>query len=571
MSVTTMSRVDAAHPVLAQVVDAASRGFTGALEVTTTDSMGRELQVQVWLEGGQVRAIDANGWTAPAAAFVLARTGVDLSDQEDPLKAAYMAVRDGEPLLDADAADAARRDWGYGLLASSLTWAKPRVRRIKNAPAPSHAKMLASPWQRVTADVAARVDGLESAWRVVCDALTQAGIPPVPAGRACGVLAVLIEGHPLFTGAETLDQTAGRAGMSRYAILEELSRAILSGAPVQFGRAGAPEVQLLVPEHWEDPNRSWGWVDEQRPDPVEAQVDADVEATPVDPALELDAESGDTDAPADVQPLETVDDLDELDQMVAATAPAEPQPNLAEVVALPVQYQPSARQMLDAWLQDSADPADASVREAIVRRLISSAHEEAQQRAVELAAAQEAFRAAEADAQLSQAVIARAREAVTDAQSALEQAEAQVRRVEAEYADVMQAARDAAEAAEAAQESAEAAEAELTRLMDLLRDAEQAAVQARDEATRCRDVADAAAREVAETAGPVVEKARALTEKVREEVLVPAQDELRAAEQRANSSARTAHAARGAVEAAHLAAEHARVLVATLGAEQQAA
>lgn len=569
MSVTTMSRVDATHPVLAQVVDAASRGFTGALEVTTTDSMGRELQVQVWLEDGQIRAVDANGWTAPAAAFVLARTGVDLSDQEDPLKAAYLAVRDGEPLLDADAADAARRDWGYGLLASSLTWAKPRVRRIKNAPAPSHAKMLPSPWQRVTADVAARVDGLESAWRVVCDALTQAGIPPVPAGRACGVLAVLIEGHPLFTGAETLDQTAGRAGMSRYAVLEELSRAILSGAPVQFGRAGAPEVQLLVPEHWEDPNRSWGWVDEQRPDPVEAQVDVDVEAAPAEPAPELDVEPGDTDAPTGVEPFEAVDDLEELDQMVAA--PAEPEPDLAEVVTLPVQHQASARQLLDAWLQDSADPADASVREAIVRRLILSAHEEARQRAVELTAAQEAFRAAEADAQLSQAAIARAQEAVTSAQSALEQAEAQVRRVEAEYADVMRAARDAAEAAEVAQESAEAAEAELTRLMDLLRDAEQAAVQARDEATRCREVADAAAREVAETAGPVVEKARALTEKVREEVLAPAQDELRAAEERASSSARTAQAARGAVEAAHRAAEHAHVLVATLGAEQQAA
>lgn len=45
-SATTISapRVNAPHPFLAQVVDAASRGFTGAIDVRAVDSAGRGLQ-----------------------------------------------------------------------------------------------------------------------------------------------------------------------------------------------------------------------------------------------------------------------------------------------------------------------------------------------------------------------------------------------------------------------------------------------------------------------------------------------------------------------------------------------
>lgn len=552
MSVTTMSRVDATHPVLAQLVDAASKGFTGALEVTTTDSMGRELQVQVWLEDGQVRAVHANGWAPPAAAFVLARTSVDLSDEDDPLRAAYETERDGQPILDAEAVDAARRDWAYGLLAASLTWAKPRVNRVKKAVATEN-KILASPWQRVTADVAARVDGLESAWRVICDALAQAGIPPVSAGRACGILAVRIEGHALFTGAESLDQTAGRAGLSRYAIVEELSRAILSGAPVQFGQAAPPQTQLLVPEHWEDPNRSWGWVEEQHPDPVDVEVSP--EQDDVEPGLELD--------PVPEEDLPEEDGLDELEQMVAAP-PLEPEPVAEPVVAS------SARQLIEAWLQDSADESDASVRGAIVHRLVTSAHQEAQQRAEEFTAAREALQAAEVDAEASQLVIGRAQEAVVQAQQALDQAEAEVRRVEAEFADVVQAAEVAEREAAAAQAAVAAEEAELTRLMDQLAAQEQVAVRARAEADRSQQVADDARREVAETAAPVLAQARELAERVRVNAVVPAAEELRAAQERAGEAELVAGRARTAAQEAARAAEHARVLAVTLGAEQAA-
>lgn len=560
MSVTTMSRVDATHPVLAQLVDAASKGFTGALEVSTTDAVNRELQVQVWLEDGQVRAVHANGWTPPAAAFVLARTGVDFSGEEDPLRAAYATERDGQPLLDADTIDGARRDWAYGLLAAALTWAKPRVHRVKKAVATEN-KILPSPWQRITADVAARVDGLESAWRVVCDALTQAGIPPVSAGRACGILAVRIEGHALFTGAESLDQTAGRAGISRYAILEELSRAVLSGAPVQFGQAGPAETRLLVPEHWEDPTRSWGWVDEHRPEPVAAQVDADPE-----PVAELEA------TPVPLDELPDDDGLDELEEMVAPPPllDPEPAPEPVHVVGPSAPSVCSARQLIEVWLQGSADESDASVRVAIVHRLITSAHQEAQERAEHFQAAQEALQSAEMDAEASQLVIARAQEALTEAQGALEQAEVQVARVEAEYADIVQAARDAAEHAQAAQAKADAEEVELTRLMEQLAVQEQAAVSARAEATQSAQVASVAAREVQETAGPVLAQARELAEQVRQNALVPAAEGLRSAQERASAAQDVAARARATVDEAWRAAEHARVVASTLGAEQAA-
>lgn len=56
MSVTTTSRVDATTPVLAQLVDAATKGFTGSLEVSSRDASGRTLAVSIWLEDGAICA-----------------------------------------------------------------------------------------------------------------------------------------------------------------------------------------------------------------------------------------------------------------------------------------------------------------------------------------------------------------------------------------------------------------------------------------------------------------------------------------------------------------------------------
>ena len=561
MSIITTSRVDATHPVLAQLVDAAGRGFTGALEISTTDSLSRALQVQVWMEEGLIRAVHGNGWVPPEAEYVQHRTGVDLSEEADPLKVAYTRERDGVPLLDADTIDAARRDWAYGLLAASLTWAKPRVRRVKKAVTAEN-KILPSPWQRVTADVAARVDGLESAWRVVCDALQRASIPPVPAGRACGILAVRIDGHALFTGAESLDQTAARAGLSRYVVLEDLSRAILSGAAVQFSQATPPQVQLLVPEHWEDPNRSWGWVDEVRPEPAAAEVDPDVD---VDGDLEVDPDPEVVEEDVEAAADET---LDELETLVAQASAAEPaQPALPAVaVAVPAVASPGATLLIEAWLRESVDDSDASVRGAIVRRLVMSAQQEAHERAVEYTHARAALEAAEVDAEASHLMIARATEAVTEAQAALAQAEAQVQRVEAEYADVMQAARDAGEASAAAQQAAEAEEAELTAMLERLAAQERAAVAARQTAETARVAAEAAEAEVRQSAGPVLAQARELADTVRVSTVEPAVRDLDVARKRAETAQRDAGLARVAVDEAATAAEHARVLASALGA-----
>ncbi len=52
MSAPNEIRVDASHPVLAAIVEAANKGFTGTLEVDTKDSAGRDLQAVVLLEDG---------------------------------------------------------------------------------------------------------------------------------------------------------------------------------------------------------------------------------------------------------------------------------------------------------------------------------------------------------------------------------------------------------------------------------------------------------------------------------------------------------------------------------------
>lgn len=124
MSTTTASRVDATHPALAQLVDAATREFTGSVDVSVKDSASRDLQMTVWLEDGAIYAVHASGWTPPDAAYVRHRTGRDFSEAGVPaFQAAYDTERDGHQLMTAADMDLARRDWAYGLLASALTWA----------------------------------------------------------------------------------------------------------------------------------------------------------------------------------------------------------------------------------------------------------------------------------------------------------------------------------------------------------------------------------------------------------------------------------------------------------------
>ena len=522
MSVTTTPRVDATHPVLSQLVDAASKGFTGSLEVTASDSAGRDLQVVVWLREGDVYAVHANGWTPPATAYVLAKTGADFTGRaESAFQLAFETERDGQPLLNAAELDAPRRDWAYGLLAASLTWNKPKVRRRRGATTEVN-RMNPSAWERVTADVAARVDGLESAWRVVCDSLTAAGIRPVPAGRACAMLTVNIANHPLFTGSEALDQVAGRAGLSRYVVLEELSRALLLGAVPQFAPVAPVQEPLLVPEHWEDPARSWGWV-------AEAPADAEEPEPEAEPEVELEvADEAEPELETAVEPVPEQADAEPVEQVEA--------PRLTVVPDLPAGGPESARELINEWLLGSTDASDAGVRGAIVHRLVTSARAESEARTREVTRAADDLDLAEGEVEASVAGTARASEVLAAAEQALAQAESQVARVQEEFADVVQSQADAAEHAEHVAQAADAEEAALAVLLEQVEAQRAIAAAARTDADRANEVALAAQVEVDELAAPAFAAARELTEVVRTSSVVPARAELGDAQARAEAA-----------------------------------
>lgn len=564
MSVTAPSRVDNTTPVLAQLVDAASKEFTGALEVSTTDSAGRDLQVIIWMEGGDVYAVHANGWNPPAAEYVRYRTGVDFSDRDDsPFKAAYETLRDGEPLMTADDIDTPRRDWAYGLLAASLTWAKPKIRRGRKATVKVN-KMNLSPWKVVTADIAARVDGLESSWQVVCNALTHAGFTPVSAARACGVLAVRIEGSDLFTGAESLDQTAGRCGVSRYVILEELSRAILSGMVPIFSQAATPDVQLMVPEHWEDPARSWGGVE---PVTTKVRVEAEVQPTPVEPepVVEL-ADPG-------PEPMVEQEVVEPEPVTVKPSTPAVPEPEPVEELAHVVDIgagPASARDLIDGWLASSADTADAHVRGSIVSRLVESARTEAQARVNDLGVAHERLAQATADAHTCDLTVRTANEQLSQAQDAMARAETELARVQTEHADIVQGAKDATENAAAVHAKLTAEEETLAELNAQVAAQEVVVANARAAAQSASQMAEDARAAVEETAGPILETANGLAAKIRHEVLDPVLTFLADVNQARDDAEKVVIASRQALKVATTAEERARMVADTLDAERAA-
>lgn len=566
MSVTTTSRVDATAPVLAQLVDAAMRGFTGSLEVSSRDSTGRDLQLVVWLEDGSICAVHSPGWVPPAAEYVLHRTGYDFSQQaESPFKLAYETVVDGQPLLTAADLDAPRRDWAYGLLASSLTWPKPKFKRVKKVTSGTN-RINPSPWQLVTADVAARVDGLESAWRVVCESLEAAGIRPVSAGRACAVMGVLIGGHPLFDGSECLDQVAGRSGLSRYTVLEELSRAILSGAVPQFTQAGAPAVQMAVPEFWEDPANAWGWVAEAPVQLVEAAVPVEPEVVP-EPVDEQAAESE-----LDMEPVLPEGYVEpelmvepEPDEPEPATEPepdteSEPVVEPELKITLAVEPDPTcARDLINGWLQGSTSERDAAVRGQIVSRLISGVKTAAQDRANDVARAADELDRADNEAHQSVDGVSAAIAALTTAQEALVQAEVEVARVQSEFAGVMRAARDATSRASARAAQLAAEEAASAELHEQATVQDGTVVSARQVAAQAAQVAEAAELEVAQTAAPALASARSVAQMVRTGTVAPAQDASDAAQQRSVAAAHAVSAASRSLEGSAAAAEDARI------------
>ena len=567
---TSAPRVDATHPVLAQLVDAASKAFTGSLEVTTTDSARRDLQVAVWMEDGQVVGIHGRGFTPPAAAYVLHKTGYDFgSSGESPFKLAYETLVDGHPLLDADEMDTARRDWAYGLLASALTWERPKVARIKRATTTTN-RIKATPWQVIVSDVAARVDGIQGSWRAVCDSLAASGIGAVPAFQACSILSVLIPGHSMFTGTECLDQLAGRTGTSRYVVLEELARSLLSGAQVQFNRVPTQE-PLLIPEHWEDPRRGWGTIDQAAAPLAPIEPEIEEPESEVDPHAEQALYEAVERAFASPEP--------DLDPPALEQAPLPQMPDLPLVPELELEPDPvhvaappaiapvaSARELIEGWVNSAADSTDASVRMAIVERLLASARSEAVERTVDLTGTSERYTLAEAGSISARESIRHAQQVLAAARAALEQAETEVAQVEHEHAGVIAAARAAEERAQEAAEVAEDADGELRRLMELVAAAEAAAAVARAEAERTRRQADAAQAEMDMTAGPALAAARQTTQHVRTSQVGPAEVELQTAQTRAEAALAEVQRIQRDLDAATAAAQRAQAIVVSLGA-----
>ncbi len=557
MTVTTPTRVDPTGPVLAQLVDAASKGFTGSLDVSTTDSAGRALQVSVWLDEGGVYAVHAGGWVPPVDTYAQHRAGTDTP-------------------MGVDELDAAQRDWAYGLLAAALTWDSPKIGRTRKGSTeqdtftPTH-------WQVVTADVAARVDTLESAWATICESLTTAGIRPVPAAQASGLLAVRIDGSELFDGTESLDQTAGRHGLSRYAVLDELARLLLSGAQPEFLQATPPQVPLMVPEHWEDPARGWGSVDQPAPVAAQDEAPADTHADdpltgdlPVDRAGEAPEPELDTvPEPGQPEPDSWVQETDEP-AVPEAALPDEP---LAPVVPLtsPEHAAPaSARDLLDAFLGSSTDAHDQRVRAAIVDRLLVSARTEAQSVAAELARAGDELDLAESAVGQCHRDLEAAGNAAAQAQAALDRAEADAQRVRAEYADILAAATQAAQRAADLEARVGDEADELARLRGLVEAQEQVVAVAREDAEVASRAAADARAQVETTAGPVLERADQSVERVRVDEVGPAQTALEQAQARARAATAEVEDAQRALRDAQEASVRAQDLVAYLGVDQAA-
>jgi hypothetical protein len=576
MSTTTVSRVDATHPVLAQLVDAATRSFTGSVEVSVKDSAARDLKVVVWFEDGAIYAVHADGWTPPDAAYVLHRTGQDFSGLDiPPFQAAYEAERAGRQLMTAADLDLPRRDWAYGLLASALTWSKPSISRNRKASTESNL-ITATNWQAVTADVAARVDGLESAWRVVCESLKAAGITPVSATRACGVLAVHIEGSRLFTGGESLDLAAGRRGLSRYAILEELARAILSGAAPSFAQAPPTDEQQLIPEHWEDPERAWGWVGDvpvavQAHVPPEVVADAYVaQSEPVEPP-ELEAEVEESfEEPArfvvpDPSEYAEVALEPDAEPEPAPYAAAEPDP-VPDAVAEPAAQgaEGGARELLESWLKSSVSGADATIRMSIVQRMVDSAHAEAAARHQDVARAQDELAAAVGDARSAASIVSNARAMLGEAHDALEDAEREVARVRAQFSGVMAAAAQAAGRAAATAAAARNEDAALQALRAQVASQEAVAASAGRAADQAAREQVSTQAEVDQSAAPALERVTDAAEVIRLTAVTPAQDELDEANRRSAAAAQVAAAAGRGVEINLAAAAQAQAIADSL-------
>lgn len=244
--------VDASHPVLAKIVQAAQKNLTCAVEVRAKVA-GQACQATVFLRDGQVYAVHSPQYTPPAEAWARNAMGGELPGGEgEPEQRAYQAP--GSPVT-AEMIDQIRREWAYGLIAAMVTWARPHV-KIRKRQTTEHGKFAASGWQRIIGDVSKAVEDYENGWAIICQGLASQNLPVGSAHQIAPHLGVVIPGEDEFHTAESLDVVAARTGRTRAALVDHVASHIAAGKPVAFHKVSAPE-GFLVPEALEDPERAF--------------------------------------------------------------------------------------------------------------------------------------------------------------------------------------------------------------------------------------------------------------------------------------------------------------------------
>lgn len=473
--------------MLSALSEASRKSFTGSI---TYSSLGHD--VAVFCEDGNVVAVHSPSFEPPVVTYLRWRTGVDLGGRNDPLADAY-----DQQLIDADTIDTIARDWAYGLLASAVTWDKPKIKHTKRVTVTKNV-FGDSTWARVSADVSGRVSDLVSSWSTITEYLEQLGFEPRPAAHACTRLTVMIPEHPLFTGEAPIDAIAQRTGQSRYAILRELAHTLLAGPQdVEFGVA-EPVISAtaIVPEALENPAAEWASLEAigregstggtPAPFPVEP---------PPAPVVEL--------APPEPQPL-PAPEAEPVSTYVEPEPFEDVQPEIAQVADLAVVAPartdlevgaPSSIALRD-WVNASPPGIKRTVHEAILERVLSSAVEQTRIALDELEVAAQAMVSALAERErlagaldVAEGELAAAQEEVSRAARALTDAEARAQQVFEAEAAANERARLSAEQSTRAEHDLEQAraavlarEAELAAARDRQRDDEAAAAELREKA-----------------------------------------------------------------------------------------
>ena len=273
---STTTQVDASAPILSKIIGLATKGFTGAVEVHAKVS-GVTRHVTVWLDGGDIYAIHSSDYTAPAREWAEYKLGGPLPPGDGEPE--FIAYQQPDSPVTAEIVEQARRDWGYGILTTALTWAKPSI-KVRKRLTTSERKFRPSAWERVVTDMNARMEAYEKAWAQVCASLMANRIPAKDAREAAPRLVAVLEGSSIFNVELPLDQLARRIGATRATIVIELSRQLMMGYTPRYSVA-TPTDEVVVPEMLEDPARSYAqFVDQPASPSAAATMDLTPPITP---------------------------------------------------------------------------------------------------------------------------------------------------------------------------------------------------------------------------------------------------------------------------------------------------